>query len=146
MTWYCVAEVRLESGTKDQVGRLRWLLITSICYFFPFALFVAELTVLALDKLSWTPQSIGLLEPALNGLISAATGPREQGVVQGGNGALRSLTTIVGTLLAGEMYLRFGGETPYWLGAAVLLLGIGAMLLAAQHSERNRPLAETEID
>ncbi|MBA3943527.1 MAG: MFS transporter [Herpetosiphonaceae bacterium] len=193
--------------------RLRWLLVTGLCYFFPFAMFTTELAVLAIDKLSWTPQKIGLLllligcidivmqgflaerliprfgelrltiagliceaiayvlvgavaltpqpvlmlvgiiflavgsgllEPSLNGLTSAATGPREQGTVQGGNMALRSLTNIAGPLVAGVLYIRLGGETPYWLGAVVLLLGIGAILLAAQQLDKRHPIMEAE--
>lgn len=195
------------------ITRLRWLMMTSLCYFFPFALFTTELSVLALDKLSWTPEKIGLLllmvgvidiimqgflaerliprfgevaliiaglvceavsfgligavaivpqsmlmlggivlfafgsgllEPALNGLTSAAAGPREQGVVQGGNAALRSVTSIAGPLLAGALYIRFGGEAPYWLGAAILLLGIGTILAAARHIAPRHSVAEVE--
>lgn len=193
--------------------RLRWLLVTGLCYFFPFAMFTTELAVLTVDKLAWTPQDIGLLlllvgcidivmqgvlaerlilrlseiqlivagliceavgftligavalvpqaafllvgifffavgsgllEPALNGLTSAAVGPREQGIVQGGNAALESLTQIAGPLPAWLLYLRFGGATPYWLGAVVLLLGIGAILRAAQHLDLRRPAPKAE--
>ena len=195
------------------ITRLRWLLLTGICYFFPFAMFVTELAVLTIDKLHWVPENIGLmmllvgcidivmqgflsgkliarfgetrliiagllfevlgyvlvgaiaivpqsllllagvfffafgsglLEPALNGLTSAAAGPHEQGAVQGGNAALRSLTGIVGPLLAGVLYIQLGSEAPFWLGAAILMLGIVTILVAAQHLNLPVPSAELE--
>ena len=30
-----------------------------------------------------------------------------------------------------DLYTQFGAEAPYWLGALILLLGVGAALLAA---------------
>ncbi|HEU5013059.1 MAG TPA: MFS transporter [Roseiflexaceae bacterium] len=72
----------------------------------------------------------GLLEPALGGLVSAAAGPREQGIVQGGNQAIRSLLNIAGPLLAGLLYARFGGAVPFGVGAVILALGIVAAVLA----------------
>ena len=195
------------------IARLRWLLLTGLGYYFPFAMFVTELAVLAIDKLHWTPENIGLvllfigsidivmqgflsgkliprfgeirltiagllceavgyvlvgatalvpqpafmlvgifffafgsglLEPALNALISVAAGPRDQGAVQGGNAALRSVANIVGPLVAGVLYVQFGGEAPYWLGAAILLLGIVTILLAAQYIELRHPIMKLE--
>jgi MFS transporter, DHA1 family, tetracycline resistance protein len=72
----------------------------------------------------------GLLEPALGGLVSEAAGPREQGIVQGGNQAIRSLLNIVGPPLAGLLYIEFGGASPFVVGAIILALGIVAALLA----------------
>jgi len=86
----------------------------------------------------------GLLEPPLNALISTAAGPREQGTVQGGNEALTSLNGIIGPLLAGVLYVRFGGEAPYWLGATILLLGSVSILVAAQQLDRHQGATEAE--
>jgi DHA1 family tetracycline resistance protein-like MFS transporter len=195
------------------IARLRWLLVTGLCYYFPFAMFTTELAVLAVNKLAWTPGDIGLalllvgcidivmqgglsgkliprfgeirltiagliceavgyvlvgavafvphpalllagifffafgsglLEPALGALTSMAASSREQGIVQGGNQALRSLTQIAGPLLAGVLYIQFGGAAPYWLGAAVLLLGIATTMLAAQHLDPHPAASEPE--
>lgn len=195
------------------IRHLRWLLLTGVCYFFPFAMFTTELMVLTVDKLAWTPEDLGLLlllvgcidivmqgflsgklilrfgevrmvvagliceaasyvlvgmiaivpqpalliggivlfafgsgllEPPLNALTSAAAGSHEQGVVQGGNMALRSLTNIVGPLLAGVLYLRFGAETPFWIGAIIMLLGVVTIQLAAQHIHTPHPASEQE--
>src|SRR5262249_26913788 len=155
-----------------RIPRVRWLLLTGVLYYLPFAIFVTELAVLAKDQLGWGPEQIGLgmlligcvdigmpgllsarvapvfrevrltaaglvceaaayvligalavvhepvlmvaglllfafgsglLEPALGSLTSRAATDREQGVVQGGNQALRSLTQIGGPLLAGAL-------------------------------------------
>jgi DHA1 family tetracycline resistance protein-like MFS transporter len=184
-----------------RIARLRWLVLTGVLYYLPFAIFVTELAVLAKDQLGWGPEQIGLgmlligcvdivmqgvlsarlvpilgevrmtaaglvceaaayvligalalvhepmlmlvglflfafgsglLEPALGALTSTAATQREQGVVQGGNQALRSLTQIVGPLLAGALYSSLGGEVPYWLGAAILLLGVVTIGMAAR--------------
>ncbi len=56
--------------------------------------------------------------------------------------ALRSLTQIAGPLLAGLLYTQLGGESPFWLGAAVMLLGIGSILLAAPHLAAPESLPE----
>ena len=193
------------------IARLRWLLLTNMCYGLPMIMFSTELAVLALDKLHWGPENIGLLllfvgcidivmqgflsgkliprfgeiqlitagliceaigyvlvgatalvpqpafllvgivlfafgsgllEPSLRALISTAAGPRDQGAVQGGNEALGSLNGIVGPLLAGALYVKLGGEAPFWLGAAILLLGIVTVLLAAHQLELHRPPPE----
>lgn len=196
-----------QIGAILAIKRLRWLLVTSVVYAFPFAMFTTELAVLVIDTLAWTPESIGLLlliiggidifmqtvlsgwlirrfgetrliisglvceaisfimiggvavvpspallfmgvvcfalgggmlEPPLNGLISASAEANEQGMVQGGKQALRALTQIAGPLLAGVLYMKIGGEAPYWLGAIVLLLGIITMRRAAPHIARSQ--------
>ncbi|KAB8142845.1 TCR/Tet family MFS transporter [Chloroflexia bacterium SDU3-3] len=196
-----------QIGDILAIKRLRWLLVTSVVYAFPFAMFTSELAVLAIDTLAWTPESIGLLllviggidifmqavlsgrlirrfgetrlimsgfvceaisfiliggvaivpspvllfvgvacfaigggvlEPPLNGLISASAGADEQGMVQGGKQALRALSQIAGPLLAGALYMQIGGEAPYWLGAIVLLLGTITMQLATPHIARSQ--------
>ena len=196
------------------IARLRWLLVTGLCYGFPNAMFATVFSVLAKDKLAWAPENIGLmmlfvgciditmqgflsgrlislfgeirlsvagllceaisfalvgavallpspalvlagiliyaigsglLEPAQNTLISKAAGPHEQGIVQGGNQSLRSLTQIAGPLLAGLLYTQFGAESPFWLGAAVTLLGIVSTLLAAPHLNLSHAKSQAEM-
>lgn len=181
------------------IVRLRWLLVVSICYAFPFAMFVTELNVLSIEQLGWGPTQIGqvlllvgltdivmqgvvagrlmkvvgeiwmivagfafemvsfilvgavalvplqalmlagvfifafgsgLFEPALNTLISRATGPREQGMVQGGNQAIRALVNAVGPLVAGVLYTQVNAAVPFWTGAAVFVFGIVATCFA----------------
>lgn len=84
----------------------------------------------------------GLLEPALGGLVSEVTGPRDQGTVQGGNQAIRSLLNIAGPLLAGVLYTRFGQATPFAVGAVVLALGIVAAMVAVRHLPNQHVVVE----
>jgi DHA1 family tetracycline resistance protein-like MFS transporter len=72
----------------------------------------------------------GFFEPALGGLMSDAAGPREQGIVQGGYQAIRSLLGIAGPLLAGVLYTRFGAASPCVVGGVVVGLGTMAAALA----------------
>jgi DHA1 family tetracycline resistance protein-like MFS transporter len=71
----------------------------------------------------------GLAEPALAGLFSRASGPRQQGDVQGGSQSIQSLAQILGPLWGGMLYARFGPVVPYWFNAVVILL---ALLLIAR--------------
>lgn len=103
---------------------------------------ITSYSMLALTALtaSWVPLiagvalfsfSSGLIEPSLGGLVSRTTEPDKQGLVQGGNQALQSLTRIVGPLAGGAIYSEFGHATPYWMAAIIVGLGIVAVLLAA---------------
>lgn len=82
--------------------------------------------------------SSGLLEPSLRTLIANATPDEEQGMVQGSTTALSAAANIAAPILAGTLYVQFGGETPYWFGAVLLLLGIVAMRLASQQLDLRR--------
>jgi DHA1 family tetracycline resistance protein-like MFS transporter len=62
----------------------------------------------------------GLLEPSLNGLLSRAAGPRQQGSVMGGSQSLEALARILGPLWGGALYVSFGHASPY-LSAAVFV-------------------------
>jgi MFS transporter, DHA1 family, tetracycline resistance protein len=200
-----------QLGKLFAIVRLRWLLVISICYAFPFALFTTELGVLSIEKLGWGPGEVGLvsllvggtdilmqgvlagrllprfgpikltiaglmaeivsyllvgaiaivpsillmlagvflfafgsglLEPALAGLVSGAAGPSEQGLVQGGNQAIRALLNIAGPLLAGLLYTRLGGAAPFVVGATVLAFGIVAARLAVPFLPERQPTAD----
>jgi DHA1 family tetracycline resistance protein-like MFS transporter len=65
-----------------RMPRLRWLLVTGLCYYLPFAMFVTELAVLAKDLLDWTPEMIGLsllmigcVDIVMQGVLSAKLVP-----------------------------------------------------------------------
>lgn len=74
--------------------------------------------------------SSGLLEPALNGLTSRATGPDKQGVVQGSNQSIQAVARIAGPLVGGVIYAHFGHATPYLIGAGIMGLAIVVISLA----------------
>jgi DHA1 family tetracycline resistance protein-like MFS transporter len=69
----------------------------------------------------------GLLEPASRGLLSRLTPDEDQGVVMGGSQSIQSLTMVVGPLIAGFAYSTLGHGIPFWVGAAIFLLGIVAV-------------------
>lgn len=109
------------------------LIAQSVSYVLIGAVALVQSNALMLAGIFLFAFASGLLEPALGALVSAAAGPRDQGTVQGGNQAIRALTNIVGPLVAGGLYTGFGGAAPFWLGGAILLLGIGAALRAVAH-------------
>ena len=72
----------------------------------------------------------GLVENALRSLTSRLVGPRQQGLVGGAGQSMQALAMILGPLFGGWVYAQFGHGTPYWFGACVILLAIGAIALA----------------
>lgn len=77
----------------------------------------------------------GLAGPAIQGLVSRAVGPYEQGAVQGALTSLMSLTGVVGPMVSSQLFAEFTGararmELPgiaFFVGSALMLL---AMVLA----------------
>jgi MFS transporter, DHA1 family, tetracycline resistance protein len=65
----------------------------------------------------------GLVEPALRGLVSQAAGVGKQGIVQGSSQSVQSLAMIIGPVWAGELYAQFSHASPYWCGAAAIIVG-----------------------
>ena len=117
-------EIKLTiAGLATQI--LSYLLVGSVAFVHAPLLLLTGIFVFSVGS--------GLLEPALGALVSVSTDERQQGIVQGGNQSLRALTQIVGPILAGVLYVQFGGATPFFLGAVVLALGIGAAIIAIQH-------------
>src|SRR5262249_17955119 len=64
------------------LARVRWLLLTGVLYYLPFAMFVTELAVLARDQLAWGPEQIGLgmlligcVDIVMQGVLSARLMP-----------------------------------------------------------------------
>jgi DHA1 family tetracycline resistance protein-like MFS transporter len=80
------------------------------------ALFVAAVPVVAL----W-----GLASPAAQALMSRRIGPSEQGQLQGANGSVMGIATMIGPTMFAATFAYFIGE-----GASVRLPG-AAYLLAA---------------
>jgi DHA1 family tetracycline resistance protein-like MFS transporter len=73
---------------------------------------------------------IGLVNPALSGLLSNAVSAHEQGRVQGGNQALGALSRVVGPIWAGWTYGQFTSGAPYISGIVAMALA-GVLLLAS---------------
>lgn len=187
--------------------QLRWLLLATFFFAFPFAMFATISAVLLKDSLGWNPVSIGLvyfavgigdilmqgvligrllpifgevkltigglvceiiaylligsiafvpsplflwagivcytvgsglLEPSLSGLVSRAAGPRQQGVVQGGNQSIQALARILGPVCGGLLYAQIGHASPYWFGAVIVGLAILATSFAVPSLQANQ--------
>ncbi|MBA3868676.1 MAG: MFS transporter [Anaerolineae bacterium] len=79
----------------------------------------------------------GLISPSLLDLITRATDARSQGKVQGGNQSIQSLAMMAGPLYVGEFYDNIGHAAPYVTGAGILVLSLGALLLALPTLKRS---------
>jgi MFS transporter, DHA1 family, tetracycline resistance protein len=80
----------------------------------------------------------GLVQPAINSLISRRAGGEEQGEVMGVSQSAGSLSRVLGPLAAGYSFAVFGRNSPYFLTA--LLVAI--TLLLALKLPRSRGAAE----
>lgn len=72
----------------------------------------------------------GLVENALRSLTSRMAGAHQQGLVGGAGQSMQALAMILGPIFGGLVYAQFGHGTPYWFGALVIVLAIGAIALA----------------
>lgn len=73
----------------------------------------------------------GLVEPAAQGLLSKAVPPDEQGLLQGGLSSLRSVTSVLGPLLATHLFSAFiSPESRWMLPGAPFFAGAGLMVIA----------------
>ncbi len=98
--------------------------------------------ILAFTSFGLFAVSSGLLEPALNGLLSRVTSSDKQGVVQGSNQSVHAIANITGPLLGGLIYAQLGHTTPYILGAliaglAIIVTGLAIPGLHAYQKERS---------
>ncbi len=63
----------------------------------------------------------GLVTPTLQSLISQAGTAEEQGLLFGANGAITSLTAILGPAYAGAVFDHVAFTAPYWSGAVLIV-------------------------
>jgi MFS family permease len=70
--------------------------------------------------------------PCLSALVSRYAPAERQGLALGTFRSMGSLSRAVGPVIGALIYWRFGSSSPYWIGAAFLLIPIGmAMTLPA---------------
>lgn len=62
----------------------------------------------------------GLVQPTIQSLVSSAGTADEQGMLFGANGAITSLTAILGPAWAGLVFDHVAFTAPYWTGALFL--------------------------
>jgi DHA1 family tetracycline resistance protein-like MFS transporter len=97
------------------------------------ALFLAAVPIVAL----W-----GLASPAAQGLMTRHIDPSEQGALQGANGSVMGVATMIGPGLFATTFAYFIGEGTRWHapGAAfvlaAVLLALGAVLAARATARR----------
>jgi DHA1 family tetracycline resistance protein-like MFS transporter len=74
----------------------------------------------------------GIAMPALQGIMSNAVPPNEQGELRGGLTSLMSLTAIIGPLLMSYSFAYFTDKTnntylpevPFWIGASLVFISL----------------------
>lgn len=74
----------------------------------------------------------GVSQPALQGIVTKAVPPTEQGLLQGALAGLASIASIVGALLASQVFRYFTSDhapvkfagAPFAMGAALCVLGV----------------------
>ena len=104
--------------------------------------------------LAWSPQAWwlypaigviamgnGLAGPALWALLSREGDPQEQGVLMGVGSSLSSLARVGGPILAGVAFDHAGMSSPYWMGAAFMVVGF--FLIRAAAADQPRAQAQT---
>ena len=85
---------------------------------------------------------LGLMQPAINSLISRRAGPEEQGEVMGVSQSAGSLSRVLGPLAAGYSFAAFGRNSPYFLAAAVVTVTL-LLALKVPRGHGAARLAET---
>lgn len=79
----------------------------------------------------------GIAGPAIQGIVSKAVGPYEQGAVQGALTSLMSLTGVVSPLIASQLFAAFtGARAPVQIPGIAFFMSAGLMLLALLNSAR----------
>ncbi len=72
----------------------------------------------------------GIAGPAIQSLITKQVAPNEQGELQGGITSMQSVTTIIGPLIASNLFSYFSADNApiYFPGAAFMMAGIVTLL------------------
>ena len=72
----------------------------------------------------------GIAGPAIQSLITKQVAPNEQGELQGGITSMQSVTTIIGPLVASNLFSYFSADNApiYFPGAAFMMAGILTLL------------------
>ena len=87
---------------------------------------------------------MGLLNPAINSLISKQAAADERGGVLGVAQSAGSLARIVGPGLAGPLFSAFGRDAPYYAAAAVMVLAVAMALRLPRAKIERRAAAPGE--
>jgi len=93
---------------------------------------------------------IGLVQPALQSLMTRRVGPSEQGRLQGVNASIMGLTGILGPLLFDSVFASFVGARPIvdlpgapYILAAVVMLASAALAIRVTRASRRASISVT---
>jgi DHA1 family tetracycline resistance protein-like MFS transporter len=115
----------LQGGLIGRLTRYfgeEWLLLSGLALTAAGLLllpFVHHLLVLV-GAMTGLALGMGLMQPAINSLISRQAGPEEQGEVMGVSQSAGSLSRVLGPLAAGYSFATFGRDSPYFLAAVLV--------------------------
>lgn len=98
--------------------------------------FSTSLPILLVD-MALLSAGFGILNPAVNSLVSRAAGSHERGGILGVNQSGQSLARILGPLLGGFVYGAATRNAPYYVGAAIMV-AVVVMTAALPRGERTR--------
>jgi DHA1 family tetracycline resistance protein-like MFS transporter len=133
----------LTRKVNPKIGDQRSIVIGLFLYAFGFLLF-------AFASQGWMMYAFmipfglgGIAGPSLQSLITQQVGPSNQGELQGGLTSLQAITTILGPLIASNLFSYFTAKTSsiHFPGAAFLMGSILCFLayLAARNSIAKNP-------
>ncbi len=79
----------------------------------------------------------GLVVPCLRSLVCNQVSDQEQGQAIGSLQSLQALGSVIGPAIAGVLFDRLGMSSPFWLGALLLLVSLGLLLVWRQPPARS---------
>ena len=82
-----------------------------------------------------------MMHPSLNSLLSRRSDPKKQGAIMGVGQSVSALARIIGSGL-GIPLLRYRLELPYYVAAALMVVGMVLLVAAARRGKISRLLAE----
>ena len=81
---------------------------------------------------------LGLFNPAFQTMAAAESDDSDRGLVIGLTQGASSLGRVIGPGVSGTIYQTMGPTAPFQVGAAVLIVAVGAALYAARAHRRSR--------
>ncbi|HML21548.1 MAG TPA: MFS transporter [Aggregatilinea sp.] len=129
---------RLYRRFGDKRLMMGGMLLQVVGYTVIASVLVAKTSVVLYLGILFFSSGNGLIIPSMNGLFSRAATAQSQGRVQGGGQSVQSLARIVGPLMGGESYDRFGHAAPYLSGVGLVLVSLATVVttLPAMEPER----------
>ncbi len=86
----------------------------------------------------------GMFTSTLGSIVAKHTADNVQGQVQGGTQSLNSLMQALSPSIGGQLYSKVSAGAPFWVGAAIVLVGSGLLTLGEKMADTTKaqPLQE----